>query len=152
MMNYLVKQLAELRRLAVRLVACLFMLVALGACEGLAALGGAGVALIGGDFLDAEASQNEARARWRAGRDEWGALRKMMVVAEAQRLVSADEFDEAMTLIDRMADRHDAQFPDLLVVEHYRAIAKLVDERRQARRDRETPASGEGVPAPVKAK
>ena len=136
-MSYLVN---EMRRLAVRLVACLFLLVALGGCEGLAALGGAGVSLIGGDFLEAEALQNEARARWRAGRDEWGSLRKMMVVAEAQRLVAADKFDEAMTLIDGAADRHDGRFPDLLVVEHTRAIAKLVAERRQARRDREVPA------------
>ncbi|MCH8196474.1 MAG: hypothetical protein IH904_00185 [Proteobacteria bacterium] len=149
-MNTLVQRLAEMRRLAVRLVACLSLLLALGACEGLAALGGAGVSLLGGDFLDAEAVQNEARARWRTGRDEWGVLRKMMVVAEAQRLVADDKFDEAMTLIDRMADRHDAQFPDLLVVEHYRAIAKLVDERRKARRDREASAPGEAVPAPVK--
>lgn len=150
-MNTLVRRLAEMRRLAVRLVACLVLLFALGACEGLAALGGAGVSLIGGDFLDAAALQNEARSRWRAGRDEWGALRKMMVVAEAQRLVAAEKFDEAMALIDRAADGHDARFPDLLVVEHTRAMAKLVEARRQARRDRETPASGEGVPAPVKA-
>ena len=150
-MNYLLERLAEMRRLAVRLVACLFLLFGLEACEGLAALGGAGVALIGGDFLDAEAVQNEARSRWRTGRDEWGMLRKMMVVAEAQRLVAADKFDEAMALIDRAADRHDGQFPDLLVVEHYRAIAKLVDERRRARRDREAPPPGAGVPVPVKA-
>ena len=150
-MSTLLQWLAEMRRLAVRLVACLLLLVALGACEGLAALGGAGVSLLGGDFLEAEALQNEARARWRASRDEWGALRKMMVVAEAQRLVADDKFDEAMTLIDGAADGHDARFPDLLVVEHYRAIAKLVDERRQARRGREAAGPGEGVPVPVEA-
>jgi len=150
-MNYLLERLAEMRRLAARLGACLFLLLGLGACEGFAALGGAAVSLLGGDFLKAEALQNEARSRWRTGRDELAVLRKMIVFAEAQRLVADDKLDEAMALIDRAADRHDARFPDLLVVEHTRAIAKLVDQRRQARRDRETPTPAAGVPAPVEA-